>query len=136
MSTDNPKFSSVGQYISSFPSEVQAILERIRIIIKKAAPQSDEHISYGIPFYEYGGKGYSGRLIYFAAFKKHISLFIPPGYSGTIPKEFQQYHVSKATYHFSLDKPFPFALLEKTVEKLVKQMDLMHSRKSKPKKPK
>lgn len=79
-----------------------------------------------MPFYEYGGKGYKGRLIYFAAFKKHISLFIVPGQNESIPDELQQYHVSKATYHFPLNKPFPFDLVEKTVKALVSQRNLQH----------
>lgn len=128
MNTSNLKFNNVDAYISGFPSDVQEILKKIRATIKKVAPKADERISYGIPFYEYGGKGYEGRLIYFAAFKKHISLFITPRHSETVPKELQKYHVSKATYQFSLNKPFPFALIEKTVKTMVKERDLQNKK--------
>jgi hypothetical protein len=51
--------------------------------------------SNSMPFYEYGGTGYKGRLVYFAAFKKHISVFLP--YAGLLPKELarkiEKYHV-------------------------------------------
>ncbi len=116
--------SSIAEYIASFPPDVQKILKRIRSTVKRAAPKANERISYGMPFYEYGGPGYKGRLIYFAAFKKHISVFITPRQSASVPKEMYKYHVSKATYRFPLDEPFPFALIEKTVKALVKERDI------------
>jgi uncharacterized protein YdhG (YjbR/CyaY superfamily) len=64
-----PKPKSVDEYIASFPPEVWAILERIRLTIRKAAPAAEEIISYNMPAYTLGGV-----LVYFAAFKKHIGL--------------------------------------------------------------
>jgi uncharacterized protein YdhG (YjbR/CyaY superfamily) len=124
MSTSNTKFNDVDEYISSCHTDVQPILKRLRTTIRKAAPDSDERISYGMPFYEYGGKGYKGRLVYFAAFKKHISLFITPKQNETVPKELQEYHISKATYQFPLGKPLPFDLIATTVKALVRERDL------------
>lgn len=123
MSLSHSKFKDVDEYISSCPAEVQPVLQQLRNTIKNAAPKAIEKISYGMPFYEYGGNGYKGRLIYFAAFKKHISIFIPPEHNEFIPDELQEYHLSKATYQFSLNKPFPYALIEKTVKQLVKARD-------------
>jgi len=124
MNTSNAKFKDVDEYISCCPIEVQPVLKKLRAAIKKAAPNANERISYGMPFYEYGGKGYDGRLIYFAAFKKHISLFITPRHSESVPSELQEYHVSKATYQFPLGKPFPYTLIEKTVKLLVKAREI------------
>lgn len=123
MNTSNATFKNVDEYISSCPTDVQPVLKKLRTTIRKAAPKADERISYGMPFYEYGGKGYAGRLIYFAAFKKHISVFIPPEHSELIPDELQEYHVSKATYQFPLNKAFPYALIERTIKQLVKARD-------------
>lgn len=120
MNTSHAQFKDVDEYISSCSPDVQPVLKTLRATIKNAAPKADERISYGMPFYEYGGKGYDGRLIYFAAFKKHISLFITNRKSETIPSELKEFHVSKATYHFPLNKPFPYKLIEKTVKQLVK----------------
>lgn len=123
MNTGNMKFKDVNEYISCCVPEVRPVLRKIRTAMRKAAPKASERISYGMPFYEYGGKGYDGRLIYFAAFKKHISLFITPRHSESVPEELQEYHVSKATYKFPLDKPLPYTLIEKTVRLLVKARD-------------
>ena len=127
MSSSNPKFNSVDEYISAFPSTAQAILTKIRFSIKKAAPKADERISYGMPFYEYGGLGYQGRLIYFTAFKKHVSIFITPRDSLTVPDELKKYHVSKATYQFSLAQLFPYSLIETTVKAMVNERDLKNA---------
>ena len=113
----------VDSYIAAAPKEVRATLTELRRVIRSAAPKASERISYGMPFYEYGGKGYKGRLIYFAAFKKHISLFIIPWHAGNLPSEIAKYHVSKATYRFDLDKPMPFTLIGRTVKALVRERD-------------
>ena len=114
-------YKTVDEYISQSVKEVQSKLLELRKVIKEAAPKAVERISYGMPFYEYGGSGFQGRLIYFAAFKKHISIFIAPRFFKTIPIEFKKYHVANATYKFPLDKPLPLALIKKTVKTLVKE---------------
>ncbi len=123
MKATKQTFLTVEQYIDSCDSAVRPILKKLRAVIKKGAPRAIEMISYGMPFYEYGGKGYAGRLIYFAAFKKHISVFIAPRLSESIPPELKKYHVSKATYQFSLTEPFPYALIEQTLKSLVQSRD-------------
>lgn len=116
------KAKSVAAYIAAAPPAVRARLKELRQVIKRAAPKAAERISYGMPFYEYGGTGYKGRLIYFAAFKQHIGVFIPPrasrGYGGL-----EKYRTAKSSFRFPLNKPFPFALIGKTVKALVQQRD-------------
>lgn len=70
--------------------------------------------------------------MYFAAFKKHISLFITPWYAETVPPELAQYHAGKATYQFPLDTPIPFTLIEDTVEGLVRARDPANQTTNKP----
>src|SRR5471030_3046269 len=57
-------------YISHFPDDVQQILEKIRVTIRKAAPRAGEKIGYGIPTFTL-----NGNLVHFAAFKKHIGFY-------------------------------------------------------------
>jgi uncharacterized protein YdhG (YjbR/CyaY superfamily) len=121
MSMKKPK--DVDSYIAAAPKEVRTKLIELRRVIKNAAPRASERISYGMPFYEYGGTGYKGRLVYFAAFKKHISLFIIPRHAETVAAELAKYHAGKATYRFDLDKPIPFTLIGRTVKALVRERD-------------
>ncbi len=119
----NKASNEVDSYIAAMPKEVRSVLIRLRGVIKKAAPKAWERISYGMPFYEYGGSGYKGRLIYFATFKKHISVFIAPGVAGQSLGELEKYRASKSSFHFPLYKPLPFALIGRTVRQLVKKLD-------------
>jgi uncharacterized protein YdhG (YjbR/CyaY superfamily) len=114
---------SFDSYVAAAPEEVRETLVRLRRVIKHAAPRATERISYRMPFYEYGGAGYKGRLIYFAAFKNHIGVFIPSSLSGAWPRELEKYRTAKAAFRFPLDRPFPFALIGKTVKALVKRRD-------------
>ena len=68
--TSKRVFKSVDEYIDSFPADVREKLELIRKTIKKAAPKSEESISYNMPTYKL-----NGPLIYFAVFKAHIGLY-------------------------------------------------------------
>ena len=72
-------YQSIDEYISTFPKNIQKILNEIRATIKTAAPEAEEKISYQMPtFY------LNGNLIHFAAFKNHIGIYPTP--SGTEPR--------------------------------------------------
>jgi uncharacterized protein YdhG (YjbR/CyaY superfamily) len=116
-------FKDVDSYLAEAPDEIRDRLIKLRRTIQKAAPKAMERISYGIPFYEYGGTGYKGRLVYFAAFKNHISVFLPSSgaLSKELAREINKYHAGKATYKFPLNEPFPFPLIGKVVKEMVKQ---------------
>jgi hypothetical protein len=63
---------NIDEYIASFSPEVRAILEKIRLTIRTAAPDAQETISYKMPTFTL-----NGTLVHFAAFKKHIGLYPP-----------------------------------------------------------
>ena len=115
----------VDAYIASAPEESRDRLVALRRVIRESAPEATERISYGIPFYEYGGTGYKGRLVYFAAFKEHISLFLPDAgkLPATLARPMEKYHAGKATFHFSLDEAMPLALIGRVVKRMVKERD-------------
>jgi uncharacterized protein YdhG (YjbR/CyaY superfamily) len=106
-------FKSVDEYIATFPEEVQAILRRVRRTIRKAVPGADEVISYQIPAYKLRG----ARVIYFAGWKEHFSLY--PA-TDLLVKAFQEeiapYKVSKGTIRFPLSKPVPVKLIGRLVK--------------------
>src|SRR6266566_1209714 len=64
---------------------------QLRKIIKAAAPKADEGISYKVPYYKY-----QGALVYFAAFKNHIGLFVPPPIIEEHKLELKGYETAKA----------------------------------------
>ena len=102
--------TTVDEYISQFPVDVQQIMGKLRAVIKEAAPQVEEKVSYGMPAYHL-----NGVLIYFAGYKKYISLY--PWTAGMDAlNEVAVYKGTKATIHFPLNKPMPYELIRKIVE--------------------
>lgn len=103
--------STVDEYIAQFPADVQQILARIRALIKETAPEAEEKISYDIP-----GYFLNGRLVWFAAWKKHIAFY--PKSAGMLAqiKELAGYKGTKGSVHFPLDKPMPYELIRRMVK--------------------
>jgi uncharacterized protein YdhG (YjbR/CyaY superfamily) len=110
------KYSTVDEYIASFPPDVQAILEEIRQTVRKAAPDAQEIISYGLPAFRLGG-----ILVYFAAFRKHIGLYPPVSGDAKLEKAIEPYAGPKGNLQFPLDQPIPYGLIERIVKLRVKQ---------------
>ena len=108
--------NDVDSYIAEAPKDVQGKLKKLREIIRKAAPQAGEKISYRMPYY-----AYKGRLAYFAVFKKHIGLYIPPPVIAEHKKELKEYGTSMATVRFTLDKDLPAALIRKLIKARLKK---------------
>jgi uncharacterized protein YdhG (YjbR/CyaY superfamily) len=107
---------NIDEYIASFPPEVQAILEQIRLTVKRAAPDAQETISYRMPAFTQ-----DGVLVYFAAFKKHIGLFPPVKGDAKLMQAVSAYAGEKGNLRFPLDQPIPYALIERIVKLKVRQ---------------
>lgn len=102
---------NIDAYIAGFPDDMQSILKKIRLTIRKAAPEAEEKISYQIPSFTL-----HGGLIYFAAFKKHIGLYPAPRGAEKFKKELAAYEGGKGTVRFPLDKPIPYGLITRIVK--------------------
>jgi uncharacterized protein YdhG (YjbR/CyaY superfamily) len=116
MRTDQTAPKNIDEYIAGFPRDVQAILEKIRLTVRKAAPDAEETIKYQIPTFTL-----KGNLVHFAAFKKHIGFYPAPTGIGTFKNELSVYEGAKGSVRFPLDKPIPFALISKIVKFRVKE---------------
>jgi len=116
----SPSAETVEGYLERLPEEVSLALEKLRKIIKAAAPGTTEVISYRIPVFKYQGR----PLVGFGAAKNHCSFFTMS--SSMIPKlarmraaELKGYDVSGATIHFTPDKPLSAALVTKLVKERI-----------------
>lgn len=107
---------TVDEYIAKYPAKVQAILRKIRRIVRKAAPDAGESISYRIPAYSL-----NGRLIYFAAFENHIGLYPPVRGNAALERAVAAYANEKGNLRLPLDRPIPYALIERIVRFKVAQ---------------
>ena len=112
MRTNQTAPKTIDDYIAGFPNDVQEILEKIRVTIRKAAPDAEETISYQMPTFTLKGK----YLVYFAAYKKHIGLYPAPRGNAEFNEELSVYKAGKGTVRFPLDKPIPFDLISRIVK--------------------
>jgi len=116
MRTDQTAPKNIDDYIAGFPPDVQEILEKIRMTIRKAAPDAEETIKYQMPTFTL-----KGNLVHFAAFKKHIGLYPAPTGIEKFQKELSVYEGAKGSIRFPLGKPIPFDLISKIVKFRVKE---------------
>ncbi|MDX1435844.1 MAG: DUF1801 domain-containing protein [Anaerolineales bacterium] len=111
--TANPSApKTIDEYISRFPGDVQEMLEKVRTTIKEAAPEAEETISYKIPAFNLKGR----YLVYFAGYKKHISVYPAPIGAAEFKDDLAAYASGKGTAKFPLDKPIPFGLISRIVK--------------------
>jgi uncharacterized protein YdhG (YjbR/CyaY superfamily) len=92
------------------------MLNELRRVIKTAAPQAKEKISYGMPAYEQ-----HGRLAYFAGYESHVGLYGVAHVASAHDDDVAQYLESKSTLRFPVGQKLPVALVRKLVKARVKQ---------------
>jgi len=110
---EKQKINTVDEYIAGFPGNIQAILKQVRTVIKQAAPQATESISWEMPAYKLNGK----PLVYFAGHKKHIGFYPVPSGIEAFKNELAEYGQSgKGTARFPYDKPMPLELIKRIVK--------------------
>ncbi|MGJ7507892.1 iron chaperone [Variovorax sp. GT1P44] len=108
--------ATIDAYISGFPPDVQAILQKIRQTVRNAAPGAEEVISYRMPAFRL-----NGIIVYFAAFKKHIGIYPPVKGDARLEKAVSPYAGEKGNLRFPLDEPIPFKLIERITQFRLKQ---------------
>ena len=116
MATSSPAPENVDQYVARFAPEIQAVLQRVRQVVRSAAPGAQEVISYQMPALKL-----NGILVYFAAFKKHIGFYPPIRGNARLERAAAPYAGEKGNLRFPLDKPIPYDLIRRLTEFRVKQ---------------
>ena len=104
-------FTSIDEYIATFPMETQKILKEVRATIKAAAPDAEEKISYQMPTFFL-----NGNLIHFAAFKNHIGIYPTPSGTEAFKDEISIYQGAKGSIRLPIDKPMPLKLINRIVK--------------------
>ena len=105
------KPNNFAEYVANFSAEIQERLENMRNIIKNAAPEADEVISYAMPAFKL-----KGVLVYFAAYKNHIGFYPTGSGISAFKEQLSIYKGAKGSVQFPHDKPFPIQLIEEIVK--------------------
>ena len=111
MDNKNIGFTSIDEYIATFPEDVQKILQELRSTIKASAPDAEEKISYQMPTFFL-----IGNLVHFAAYKNHVGFYPTPSGIEKFQQELSKYEGAKGSVKFPIDQPLPLPLIQKIVE--------------------
>lgn len=110
MDSNQTTFETIDEYIAGHPQEIQALLQEMRKVIKEAAPEATEKISYQMPTF-----ALHGNLVHFAAYKNHIGFYPAPRGIEAFKEELSVYKGAKGSVQFPLDKPLPYELISRIV---------------------
>jgi uncharacterized protein YdhG (YjbR/CyaY superfamily) len=108
---NDKKPQTIDTYIQTFPADVQAILQKVRRIVHKVAPEAGESIAYGIPAFKLSGK----PIVYVGGWQHHIGFYATPAGNLAFKKELAPYQGAKGSVQFPLNQPIPYDLIEKIV---------------------
>jgi uncharacterized protein YdhG (YjbR/CyaY superfamily) len=108
---------TIDEYIANYPKDIQALLKKMRQTIKKAAPNAEEKINYGIPTFTLAGR----NLVHFGASKNHVGFYPTPSGIKQFEKELSVYEGAKGSVQFPFDQPIPYPLITKIVKFRVKE---------------
>lgn len=113
---------TIDEYLAGVPEEPRADLEAVRAVIRAAAPDAEETISYGMPTWKHRGRAIVG----IAAFARHCSLF--PYGKGVIEEyaeDLRPFDTSGkgGTIRFTHERPLPPDLIARIVRTRIAEVD-------------
>jgi uncharacterized protein YdhG (YjbR/CyaY superfamily) len=106
------KPTSVQAYLKSLTPEQRSAVQKLRATIAAAAPDAEEGITYSMPGFFLGGKGF----VAYAAFNDHYSFFPMSTRAIDVHRDELGSRVTgKGTIRFEYARPLPTALVKKIV---------------------
>src|SRR5579871_4344428 len=101
------KLQSVEEYFSNLPEAAREALSTLRDAVRKAAPQGEEVISYGMPALRW-----NGILVWYGAHTGHVGLYPRGSGIAAFQAELAPYKTSKGAIQFPFGKPIPVSLVK------------------------
>jgi uncharacterized protein YdhG (YjbR/CyaY superfamily) len=104
------KPKTVEEYIDSYTGEQKSQLIKLRDVLRKTLPDTDEVLKWGAPAaVEKDGM----ILVVFSGHKQHMNFVVTPSTKQAFEKEVSAYSTGKGSVQLSYDKPLPVDLLKK-----------------------
>lgn len=111
MKKEENKPEEVDRFIEQQDAEAVLILDKIRSIIRNAAPEATECISYRMPAFKL-----NGMLCWYAVFKEHYSLFVRENTIAAFSEKLKAYYTSRGTIRFPKDEKVPVKLISEIIK--------------------
>jgi len=100
--------TTIAAYIRAARPAAQLHLRRLYAILKSVAPEAEETIKWGVPFFV------EPRFLFsFSAFKAHLAFAPTPAALEAFRKELQKYETTKNFLKLPYGKSLPEALIRK-----------------------
>lgn len=109
--------TTVEGYLAGFAGGERALIESALAAIRKAIPDADERISYGVIRFEATGL----HPLYIGGWKKHVGIYPVPIAEGEFERELMPFRSAKDSLHFPYDAPMPVELIGRVATYVVRQ---------------
>src|SRR3981189_3328714 len=109
--------TTIAEYIRAAPREGQPHLRRLYAILKRVAPEAEEAIKWGTPFFV------EPRFLFaFSAHKAHLDF--APMAAGLAPfrKELEKHKTTRNYLQIPYNQPLPEALVRKIAERRLREV--------------
>jgi uncharacterized protein YdhG (YjbR/CyaY superfamily) len=117
MPTPSPEFDA---FLAGLPDDQRAALERLRGVIRRAAPDAVEGVSYGVPSFKYRGR----PLVSIGATRNHCAFYVQsPAVMEAHADALRGYDTSKGTVRFPAASPLPDDLVTALVRARIAETD-------------
>ena len=108
---------TIAEYIEAAPSEGQPHLRRLYAILKSVAPQADEAIKWGTPFFV------EPRFVFaFSAHKAHLSFAPSQAAMKAFRRELARHETTENFLKIPYDQPLPEVLIRKIAKYRLRNM--------------
>ncbi len=103
--------ATIAEYIRAAPREGQPHLRRLYAILRNVAPEAEEAIKWGTPFFV------EPRFLFaFSAHKVHLNFAPTAAALARFGKELEKHKTTKGTLQIPYDEPLPEELVRKIAE--------------------
>lgn len=103
---------TTADFLAALPDDQRNALLTLRAEIRRAAPEAEEYIGYGIPAFRQ-----DGALVSFGAARNHCALYVQsPAVMEALADDVAGLDTSKGTIRFTPDKPLPADLVHRIVK--------------------
>ncbi len=107
--------ATIAEYIQAAPRQGQPHLRRLYAILKSVAPDAEETIKWGNPFFV------EPRFLFaFSAHNAHLSFAPTAAGLAAFRKELEEHQTTKNFLQIPYDKPLPEDLIRKIAERRVR----------------